>query len=116
MREVGRDGIGLPVGVYRDGFDPGVGEVVQRVVQQGAATEFQQGFRGGGGQRAHAGGEAGGQDHGGTRGDGHGWSPGLRLGGLPRAACGIHRFKAAWSGAAAGWESASSSSRQVRGP
>ena len=71
LRKVDGDGLGLPVGVDGDGPDASVDQVIQGMVQQGAPAQRQQWLGGGVGQRAHAGPQAGGQDHGGVRRNGH---------------------------------------------
>ena len=113
---MGRDRVRLPVGVDHDGLDPGLDQVVERVVEQRAAAERQQRLGGGVGQRPHARAEAGGEHHGGA--GRRSWlRPGLTRSGRVGAVGGrypaVHGDGERGGG---GLGQASSSRRQVRGP
>ncbi len=91
-REMRGDPVGVPVGVHHDGLHARLGQPIERVVDQRPAAERQQRLGGAVGERAHAGADTGGQQHGGARGHA------ARSGGLQRRSGGIQRSSAAASG------------------
>ena len=67
-REVRFQPVGEGVDIDHRALDPGLGQPVEHVVDQGLAGDLDQGLGPVVGQRPHAGAEAGGQHHGGLRG------------------------------------------------
>jgi hypothetical protein len=101
------DHLGPVMHIDDDPFDPGQGEPVDRMIEQGAAVYLDKRFRNGFGHRPQPGAEPGGEHHRRSRRNHHAE--------MCRAERGKWRSSHRAIGSRAGWASSCSSRRQIRG-